>query len=807
MHGHLAEVTLHAVRLHAAHHGSRRECRTMVPVRVRLLLQVPHAQVLDLALHLLGHALVDVRRVDGAVGRIQAVGAGRQRHAVGHDGRTRTRLERHEVEDVVHALVHELAVAVRVHEVERELAVAAGRDEEVLLGKRPRAHVGVPLPVGAVGGRLAGILRSVAALRPRQLTRDLRETLREVRAGVGVHDADHAGKPVVVGRAGEHHPRAAGNRAHVLQHVRPHALVAPEGVGLRAVGVDGPERLRAPERLVRVLPARVRDPSVVQHGRQVVRLVVRGNEVEVVFAERAAHEGVGVRGRHAAHVGVAARGGEDVMPSVGEVDRVEVVEDAARQLAAIRAVGVHLVEVERLLVVRLEAEEDARAVVRDVRPPERSGKRRVRREARHARVRPQSVQHEQLPARYAHVAEPMARLVLPLAALGIGRVEHQQTLHGAHERISEHHLALHAPHGKVRGHLLLRRPCLCHRRPKTGGDGRCIRLEPANQRLGPRQLVRRVEPPIRLTQPVGLDGDLRLGARELTRRGRDGRMVRRHPLAHRALRRRRPICRRRSDKLFARGRLQPLREQLRPERVERRIAYAFRRRDARALLRRERTELAHRVPTRSQTRAQPRLVKRRAVRRTLLRECSQHFARRRRARFDRERSDLARKEFAHTARRPDESRHAARNDGTSARQRHGHPLRPVEPHAHHAFVQRRHGEMPRAVRRLRRVDRPVAFHVARTVQAERQDLPVLLEGEEHASGSGLDAEDLVVTVESGRLHPCGDRKRVKRFRQRIRRHLRTAMLRIERPARGRRQPPQRIRLPDPFSRHAAQGNG
>ena len=109
--------------------------------------------------------------------------------------------------------------------------------------------------------------------------------------------------------------------------------------------------------------------------------------------------------------------------------------------------------------------------------------------------------------------------------------------------------------------------------------------------------------------------------------------------------------------------------------------------------------------------------------------------------------------------------------------------------------------MPLAVRRLRRVDRPVAFHVARAVQAERQDLPVLLEGEKHAPGSGLDAEDLVEARERGGLHPRGDGKRIECLRQRVRRHLRTAVFRVKRPAYGRRQPPQRIRFPVPFRCH------
>ena len=38
-------------------------------------------------------------------------------------------------QDVVYALVDEFAVAVRVHEVEHELAAPVGRDEEVLLAQ------------------------------------------------------------------------------------------------------------------------------------------------------------------------------------------------------------------------------------------------------------------------------------------------------------------------------------------------------------------------------------------------------------------------------------------------------------------------------------------------------------------------------------------------------------------------------------------------------------------------------------------------------------------------------------------------
>ena len=65
---------------------------------------------------------------------------------------------------------------------------------------------------------------------------------------------------------------------------------------------------------------------------------------------------------------------EKRMCAVGQVDRVEVVVAAVGQLHQARAVGADLVEVERLFVVRLEAEDDL------------AGRRRRRRAARTSRA-------------------------------------------------------------------------------------------------------------------------------------------------------------------------------------------------------------------------------------------------------------------------------------------------------------------------------------------------------------------------------------------------------------------------------------
>ena len=115
------------------------------------------------------------------------------------------------------------------------------------------------------------------------------------------------------------------------------------------------------------------------------------------------------------------------MCAVGQVDRVEVVEVPVGELHQAGAVDVDLVEVERLLVVRLEAE----------RGP--SGRRRRGRAARRSRAAAawgmscaslpsgaEPVEHQQPAAGHGHVAQPVPRLVRPLGALREGHVDEER---------------------------------------------------------------------------------------------------------------------------------------------------------------------------------------------------------------------------------------------------------------------------------------------------------------------------------------------------------------------------------------------
>ena len=137
------------------------------------------------------------------------------------------------------------------------------------------------------------------------------------------------------------------------------------------------------------------------------------------------------------------------MCAVGQVDRVEVVEVPVGKLHQAGAVDVDLVEVERLLVVRLEAEDDLLAVVGEVGPPERAVQRRLRHELPHLAVGRKPLQHQQPPARHGHVAQAVARLVLPLRALRKRHVDEQHLVE-VHDRVLEHHGPLHLRTWKYR---------------------------------------------------------------------------------------------------------------------------------------------------------------------------------------------------------------------------------------------------------------------------------------------------------------------------------------------------------------------
>ncbi len=229
--------------------------------------------------------------------RCSRVGPG---HPIADQRRLRARLQGHGVKDVVHALVDQLPVAVHVHQVQQELAIPLGRHQEVLFAQRIGRVVRRKVAAAVIVGALDRIDRPVADFGPRDVGRDLGDPVREIVAGVRIDDAQRAAEPVVMGAAREHHAAAAGDAAGVLHQVRPDALVAPVVQHLGAVGIDRPQFLGPPQRLVRVFPAGVDHPAVGHQRGQIIRLVVRRDQVHVLPVPVAARQDEGVRGRHAA---------------------------------------------------------------------------------------------------------------------------------------------------------------------------------------------------------------------------------------------------------------------------------------------------------------------------------------------------------------------------------------------------------------------------------------------------------------------------------------------------------------------------
>lgn len=113
--------------------------------------------------------------------------------------------------------------------------------------------------------------------------------------------------------------------------------------------------------------------------------------------------------------------------------------------------------------------------------------------------------------------------------------------------------------------------------------------------------------------------------------------------------------------------------------------------------------------------------------------------------------DLAAEELAAVVRADAARRRAAGRDPPRPLQ--GPDLRAVQVDAHRLPVEHGRDVVPEAVGHLRRIDLRVALDVAGDVQAQREDAAMLLEREEDAPLAVLLAEDLVVGVESRRLHP------------------------------------------------------
>ena len=260
------------------------------------------------------------------------------------------------------------------------------------------------MPAFVIARRLDGVHWAIATFRPRHVGGDLGQAPREVEALLRIYDADGPREPIMMGAASKHHPPTARNVAGVFHQIGPDALVAPIHQHLRAVGVDRPEFLRAPEGLVRVLPASVNNASVVHHRRQVVRLIVGGNEIEIAAIGLAPGQHERARRRHATHVSVPARGAEDDVALVGQIDRIKVVEGPIRELRQPGAVHVDFIEVKRLLVMGLETEQHLPGVPGQIGPPERAVQGSLRHKLRELAVRTQPFKRQEARAGHSHVA-------------------------------------------------------------------------------------------------------------------------------------------------------------------------------------------------------------------------------------------------------------------------------------------------------------------------------------------------------------------------------------------------------------------
>ena len=244
---------------------------------------------------------------------------------------------------------------------------------------------------------------------------------------------------------GKHDAPTTGNLPRILEQVRPDALIAPDRNHLGAIGIDGPEFLRTPERLVGVFPACVDHSPVVQHTRQIIGLVVLRHQIDIVSVPFAARQHKGIGRRHAAHVRVTARCREHDVFVVWQVDRIQVVVRTIGQLPQAAAINSDFVQVERLFVVGLEAEQHLLPVPRHVWAPEGTVQRRLRHELPQMTAGRQAVEHQQARTGHGHIAESVSRLMRPFTAIGKRHVDEQHLLK-IQGGIQEHDPPLDFPH-------------------------------------------------------------------------------------------------------------------------------------------------------------------------------------------------------------------------------------------------------------------------------------------------------------------------------------------------------------------------
>ena len=243
-------------------------------------------------------------------------------------------------------------------------------------------------------------------------------------------------------RAEQHLPRSR-NQASIEQHIRPAALIAPEGAEPRTIRVDRPEALDADHLFVHVFPACVQESPVRQQGGRVVRFIVGADEVDVVALQIAAGQNEHPKlGSSATQILVTATGAENDAP-VRRVDRVEIVVIAVGDLPPAGAVQSDLVQMIRRIVRGLHAEQHALAVERKVRPPKRR-RRALRRQLPHACIGPQAVEHQQPAARRGRVFIAVPDFVDRFGTVNV-RIVDAEDAGEVDLRIGQQQLAFHPP--------------------------------------------------------------------------------------------------------------------------------------------------------------------------------------------------------------------------------------------------------------------------------------------------------------------------------------------------------------------------
>jgi len=252
---HFAEDPFHRILLDD---GNRRAGMSigLFPSGVGLVIRLEDPQILDRATRQVGHPLTDVGgEQDSRLVRL-AVGTGAGPHdSVGVYRGALAWPDRDRVKDVIGSLIDEFPVPIHIHQIQAEPSVqATRRDQEVLLGQGHRRAVAAEAAGGMVTFRLTRIHRPIAGLRPRQIAGHLGQPVGKVEALRGINDADRTAPPIVVTHAAKHDPAAARNLLRLGGMVRPDTLVTPEHAHPRAVLIDGPELLRAPQCLVGVFP-------------------------------------------------------------------------------------------------------------------------------------------------------------------------------------------------------------------------------------------------------------------------------------------------------------------------------------------------------------------------------------------------------------------------------------------------------------------------------------------------------------------------------------------------------------------------